>query len=107
MALIKNLEAFHAAIAALAPIDGVAADGTIFFQKSATPAQIAAANAAASSFVDPPIPAVPDLSLLVQELAKLGVLPPASVAAVHKPAPQAAPVPATSSLPSPKPITEA
>jgi hypothetical protein len=54
MAVIHNLAAFHAAMAALAPIVGVAQDGTIFFDPSATPAQIAAANAAAAAYTDVP-----------------------------------------------------
>jgi len=63
--VIKNLTAFHAAIAALAPIDGCSADGTIQFQAAATPAQIAAANAAAASWVEPATSTQPDLLLLV------------------------------------------
>jgi hypothetical protein len=51
--MIKNLQAFHEAIAAVAPIDGVSGDGkTIWFQESATEAEIAAAHAAAAAFVD-------------------------------------------------------
>jgi hypothetical protein len=50
---INNLQAFDAAIRAVAPIDGVSADGkTIWFQESATEAQKAAAHAAAAAFVD-------------------------------------------------------
>jgi hypothetical protein len=96
---ITNLAAFDAAIRAVCPaIDGVAADGHIFFQPSASPAQIAAASAAAAAYVDPPPAAAPDLGMLVQELAKLGVLPPASVAAVQKPP---APPPAVPSIAPP------
>jgi hypothetical protein len=51
--MIKNLQALHAAVAATAPIDGVSGDGTIWFQAGATPAQKAAAQAAAAAFVDP------------------------------------------------------
>jgi hypothetical protein len=51
--MISNLQAFHAAIAAVAPIDGVSADGvTIWFQSSATEAEKAAAHAAAAAFID-------------------------------------------------------
>jgi hypothetical protein len=51
--MINNLQAFHAAIAAVAPIDGVSGDGkTIWFQESATEAEKAAAHAAAAAFVD-------------------------------------------------------
>ena len=63
MAVINNLQAFHAAMAALAPIVGVDAAGKIFFDTSATPAQIAAANAAAATYTD----AVPQM--IVVELA--------------------------------------
>ena len=52
MAVINNLQQFHAAMAALAPIDGVDVNGKIFFQTTATPAQIAAANAAAATYAD-------------------------------------------------------
>ena len=102
--MISNLPAFHAAIAAVAPIDGVAADGHIFFQATATPAQITAANATASAYTDPPPVQIPDLAALVRELELLGVLPAASVAKVMKlPAllsvapPIAPPLPARSS----------
>lgn len=51
--MISNLQAFHAAISAIAPIDGVSADGvTVWFKKTATPAQIAAATAAMASYID-------------------------------------------------------
>lgn len=52
--MINNLLQFHAAMAALAPIDGVDANGTIFFQASATPAQRTAATAAAAAYTDVP-----------------------------------------------------
>lgn len=53
MAVINNLQAFDAAVRAVCPaIDGVAADGTIFFQVAATPTQISAANAAAAAYTD-------------------------------------------------------
>jgi hypothetical protein len=83
--IINNLQAFDAAIRAVCPaIDGVAADGFIFFQPTATAAQVAAANAAAASYVDPPPPVSHDIAVLVSELARLGVLPPASVALIQK-----------------------
>jgi hypothetical protein len=64
MAVINNLQEFHAAMAALAPIVGVAGDGHIFFDPSATPAQIAAANAAAATYTDVPPQMMPiDLAL--------------------------------------------
>ena len=54
MAVINNLQQFHAAIAAVCPIVGVSADGTIFFDPSATPPQKAAAQSAAASYTDVP-----------------------------------------------------
>lgn len=54
MALISNLTAFVAAISAVCPIDGAAADGVIWYSASATPSQIAAAQAVAASYVDAP-----------------------------------------------------
>jgi hypothetical protein len=52
---IKNVEALHRAIAAVAPIDGVSADGVkIWFQEGATQEQIAAARAVAERYIDPP-----------------------------------------------------
>jgi hypothetical protein len=65
--MINNLTALHQAIAAVAPIDGVSADGHIWFQSSATDAQKTAAAGAVSSFVDsssvspklPPLQALP------------------------------------------------
>lgn len=50
--MIKDLAGFDAAIRSVCPIDGVSADGSIFFSTSATPLQITAANAAAAAFVD-------------------------------------------------------
>jgi hypothetical protein len=96
---ITNLPAFHAAMAALAPIDGVAGDGHIFFQASATPAQIAAANAAALVYVDPAPTQSPQLAALVQELISLGVLPPANAARVMKSSLPPPPVPPIAPLP--------
>jgi hypothetical protein len=72
--MIQNLPAFHAAIAAAAPINGVSADGTtIWFQASATPAQIAAAHAAATSYVETPAiiaAAGPQLNITLQTLPR-------------------------------------
>jgi hypothetical protein len=51
--VINNLPAYDAAIRATGcPIDGVAADGHIFIRSEATPAQIAAASAAAAAYTD-------------------------------------------------------
>jgi hypothetical protein len=53
MAVINNIQAYDAAIRVTGcPIDGVDADGKIYFASGATPAQIAAANAAAASYTD-------------------------------------------------------
>jgi hypothetical protein len=104
---ITNLAAFDAAIRAVCPIDGVAADGTIFFQSAATAGQIAAAQQAAAQYIDPPQPVVADLALLVQQLVKLGILTPAALAAVQKPAPIALAVPPLATAPVAKPITAA
>jgi hypothetical protein len=107
MAIIKNLAAFDAAVRAVCPaIDGVSGDGSIQFQAAATPVQVAAAQAVASSYVDV-VQQVIDLEALVQELSTLGVLPPASVAKVRKAATLAAPQPPLASLPLGKPITQA
>lgn len=54
MAVIINVQALHAAVAAVCPIDGVSGDGTFWAQASATPAQLAAAHNAITSFVDSP-----------------------------------------------------
>jgi hypothetical protein len=54
MAVINNLQQFHAAIAAVCPIDGVSADGAIFFASTATAPQKAAAQAAAAAYTDVP-----------------------------------------------------
>lgn len=71
--MIKNLPALHAAVAAVAPIDGVSADGAIWFQAGATPAQIAAAHAALSGFVDPAPAAV--VGFQAPPMAPLAPLP--------------------------------
>jgi hypothetical protein len=72
--MIQNLQAFHAAIAAVAPIYGVSADGTtICFAPTATPAQIAAAHAAASAYVETPAiiaAAGPQFNMVLQTLPK-------------------------------------
>lgn len=72
MAMINNLSGLDAAIRAACPaIDGVSADGKIWFQSSATQTQIDAAHAASMAFLDtaapsrriaPPITAVPNPS---------------------------------------------
>lgn len=49
---VNNIQQFHAAMAALCPIVGVSGDGTIFYDPSATPAQIAACEAAAATYTD-------------------------------------------------------
>lgn len=71
---ITNLAVLHAAVAAVAPISGVRADGTIMFLPSATPAQIAAANAAVAAFVDQPSPHQPNPleALLIQAVKTPG-----------------------------------
>jgi hypothetical protein len=80
---INNLCAFDAAIRAACPdIDGVAADGYIFFQPSATDAQKTAAADAAAAYVDPEPVAVPDLAGLIQALVDKGVLSAADVTAI-------------------------
>jgi hypothetical protein len=80
---ITNLAAFDAAIRAVCPdIDGVAADGFIFFQDSATDEQKAAAADAAAAYVDPEPVAVPDLAGLIQALVDKGVLSAADVTAI-------------------------
>ena len=80
--------AFDAAIRAVCPhIDGVAADGHIFFTAEATAEQRSAAAAAAAAYADPAPAPIPDLRLLIEELVRLKVLPPASVAAVQRPPP--------------------
>jgi hypothetical protein len=80
---ITNLTAFDAAIRAVCPnIDGVAADGVIFFQDSATDEQKAAATTAAAAYVDPEPVAVPDLAGLIQALVDKGVLSAADVTAI-------------------------
>jgi hypothetical protein len=72
---ITNLSAFDAAIRAVCPdIDGVAADGFIFFQDSATDEQKAAAADVAAAYVDPEPVAVCTLADLVQKLVDKGVL---------------------------------
>jgi hypothetical protein len=68
--MINNLAAFHAAIAAVAPIDGVSADGTIWLQDSATPEQIVAAHDAAAAYVDPPDTPPPIRHPPLQELPR-------------------------------------
>lgn len=67
MAVIRNLQTLHAALAAVAPIDGVAGDGKVFFQPSATPAQMAAANAVVAAFVDVP-PQMVDIATVLSRL---------------------------------------
>lgn len=52
MAVINNLQQFHAAIAAVCPIDGVDADGNIFYSESATLSQKDAAKDAAYGYTD-------------------------------------------------------
>jgi cysteine synthase len=73
--VIKNIAGFDAAIRAVCPIDGVGADGHIFFQAAATPTQIAAANTAAAAFVD----AAPQMVLVSDARA---AMTPAEYAAV-------------------------
>jgi hypothetical protein len=80
---ITNLAAFDAAVRAVCPdIDGVAADGHIFYQKSATAQQKAAAADAAAAYVDPEPVAVPDLAGLIQALVDKGVLTAEDVTAI-------------------------
>jgi hypothetical protein len=49
---VKNLQGLAAAVAAVAPIDGLDANGVIWFQASATPAQMTAAQALVASWLD-------------------------------------------------------
>lgn len=81
--IIANLQAFHAAIAVVAPISGVRADGTIMFLPNATPAQIAAANAAVAAFVDQPSPHKPNPleTLLIQAVNTPGSVTAAQITA--------------------------
>jgi hypothetical protein len=80
---VANLLSFDAAIRAVCPdIDGVDADGFIFFQDSATDEQKAAAATAAAAYVDPDPEAVPDLAGLIQLLVDKGVLSAADVTAL-------------------------
>jgi hypothetical protein len=65
--MINNIQQFHAAIAAVCPIVGVAADGTIFYDPTATPTQRAAAAAAAQAYTDVP----PQLMDIGQVLSRL------------------------------------
>jgi|SRR5215472_7769689 len=69
MAKINNLQLYQQTIEALAPIDGVAADGRIYFRPEATPAQIAAANVAAATYTDvaPQIVAIEALLALMTD----------------------------------------
>ena len=94
--MIKNLAALDAAVRAACPhIDGVAADGTIFFTAAATPAEKDAAHAAAASYTDPPPALIADLDQLLIELANANVLSAAAIARVRKPQP---PPPTTGSV---------
>jgi hypothetical protein len=68
--MINNLAAFHAAIAVVAPIEGVSADGTIWFQASATEAEKAAAHAAAAAYVEAPDTPPPIRHPPLQELPR-------------------------------------
>jgi hypothetical protein len=52
MAMIKNVQKLHEAVAKVAPIDGVSGDGEIWFQKQATDKQKKAAVKAVEAFVD-------------------------------------------------------
>jgi hypothetical protein len=80
---VANLLSFDAAIRAVCPdIDGVDADGFIFFQDSATDEQKAAAADAAAAYVDPEPVAVPDLAGLIQALVDKGVLTAEDVTAI-------------------------
>ncbi len=82
---ITNLAAFDAAIRAVCPeIDGVAADGHIFFHAKADPTQIAAANTAAASYVDPAPAMVLDVNALAALLQAKGVITAGDLASVHK-----------------------
>jgi selenocysteine lyase/cysteine desulfurase len=49
---MNNLQSFHKAIAAVAPIDGVSGDKEIWFKPEATEEQRLAAQAIADSWVD-------------------------------------------------------
>jgi hypothetical protein len=68
--MINNLAAFHAAIAAVAPIDGVSADGTISLAESATAEQIVAAHDAAAAYVEAPDTPPPVQHPPLQELPR-------------------------------------
>lgn len=54
MPTINNRQQYHAAIAAVCPIDGIDSNGKIFFAKEASAAQIAAANQVAATYADAP-----------------------------------------------------
>jgi len=54
MALIHDLEGLHKAVAAVCPIVGVGADGTIFFDGNVTEQQRQDAHNAVAGFVDTP-----------------------------------------------------
>ena len=92
--VVKNLAAFDAAIRAVCPhIDGVDAEGGIFFTAQATAAEKAAAQTAAASYVDPQPALIADLDQLLVELANANVLSAAAIARVRKPPPPSAPPP--------------
>jgi hypothetical protein len=89
---ITNLASFDAAIRAVCPdIDGVDADGFIFFQDSATDEQKAAAATAAAAYVDPDPVGTPDLDGLIQKLVDKGILTAEDVTALSTVPPEITP----------------
>ncbi len=94
---IKNLAAFDTAIRTACPaIDGVAADGHVFFQKTSTPTQIAAANAAVAAYTDPPEAQILDVNALAALLVTQGLLTAQDLASVHKAPPPLVVIPTIS-----------
>lgn len=76
MDAFKNLPALHAAVAAVCPIVGVAADGAIFYDPAnpATATQKTAAQAVVAGWVEPVKPREATGKQLCAALADLGLL---------------------------------
>ena len=99
--IINNVQAFDAVIRAACPdMDGVAADGTIFFRATATPTQRAAAATAAAAYADPPPATVIDLEALLAALEHANVIAPGQV---RKALPERLPPPLLAPPPAPTP----